>query len=508
MLIGLDVGTTGARAIAVDAGGVVRASATEDYPLLTPRPGWTEQDPERWWTACQSVLKRVASALSEPPAGIGLAGQMHGSVFLDEADRVIRPALLWNDQRTASQCSWITERVGAQRLLEITGNAAITGFQAPKIAWLRDEEPESFARVRHVLLPKDFIRLRLTGAYATDASDASGTLLLDLRSRRWSAEILERLGIPIEWLPTVHEGPDITGTIRSSVAEAIGLPAGLPVAAGGGDNAAAAVGNGIVEPGIVSSSIGTSGVVFAHSDKPVIDPHGRLQSFCHAVPGKYHVMGVTLAAGGSLRWWRDVAAAALDYDAVAALAAQAPPGSEGLVFLPYLSGERTPHLDPMARGAFVGLTLRHTAAHLTRAVMEGVVYSLKDSLNLVRALGLDAGEVRVTGGAARSHMWRRLQADIFGLPIRRNRVDEGPAFGAALLAGAACGLFTSVADAGARVTLEPEADMPNPDLVALYGDYHAAYTGLYREMAPAMHRLAALGDEQGSEQTSGEIKTS
>ena len=492
MLIGLDIGTTGVRAVVVDLDGNVLDVATESYPLSTPRPGWTEQDPADWWKASQVVLKKVASKLPSAPLGLGLTGQMHGSVFLDSAHNVIRPALLWNDQRTATQCEAITEAIGAARLIEITGNAAITGFQAPKILWLRDEEPAAFSRLRHVLLPKDYVRFRLTGELATDASDASGTLLLDLQSRTWSKEILDRLEIPYGWLPSVHEGPDATGTVTARIAAEIGLPKGVAVGAGAGDNAAAAVGNGIIKAGAVSSSIGTSGVVFAYSDTLCVDPKGRIQSFCHAVPGKYHVMGVTLAAGGSFRWWRDAGANRLDYDAMASLAAQAPPGCEGLVFLPYLSGERTPHRDPMARGAFVGLQLRHSAAHLTRAVMEGVAHSLRDCLDLVAGLGLPIEEIRAMGGASRSELWRQLQADIFGLPVRRNRVDEGPAFGAALLAGVACGAFESVDDACSRITFDPEVTQPDPDRGELYARYHDVYSSLYAAMAPAMHELHRL----------------
>lgn len=491
-LLGVDLGTTGARAIAIDLNGEVLHSAIADYPLDTPRPGWTEQDPDLWWAAVQSALARVASQLDEPPLGLGLTGQMHGAVFLDASDQVIRPALLWNDQRTARQCVEITDRVGAERLLDITGNVAVTGFQAPKILWLRDEEPDAYRRVRRVLLPKDFIRLRLTGENATDVSDASGTLLLDLRSRDWSVEVLERLEIPREWMPSVHEGPVVAGSISPRVASDLGLPPGLPVAAGGGDQAAGAVGNGVVEEGLVSTSIGTSGVVFAPSDTPRIDPKGRLQSFCHAVPDKYHVMGVTLAAGGSFRWWRDVQGKSLSYEALATQAAEAPPGSEGLVFLPYLSGERTPHLDPMARGAFVGLQLRHSFAHLTRAVMEGVVYSLMDALSVVRGLGLPITQIRTTGGAARNPMWRQLQADVFGLPIHHNQVQEGPALGAAMLAGVACGAYPSVADASGHVRLDPEVTHPDMARHELYQRYHAVYASAYAAIAPAMHRLHEL----------------
>jgi xylulokinase len=495
-LLGLDVGTTGARAVAIDLAGNVIAQASEEYPLSTPRAGWTEQDPERWWAATQSVLRQVTSQLSHPPACLALTGQMHGSVFLDARDAVIRPAILWNDQRTASQCRAITESVGAARLIEITGNPAITGFQAPKIVWLRDEEPDAYARVRRVLLPKDYIRLRLTGLSVTDASDASGTSLLDLRTRNWSDEVLDALEIPRAWLPAVRESPEITGAITAEAADATGLPLGLPVAAGAGDNAAAAIGVGIVREGLVSSSIGTSGVVFAHSGTPRIDPHGRLHAFCHAIPQAYHVMGVTLSAGGSLRWWRDISGAG-SYDDMSALGEAAPPGSEGLVFLPYLAGERTPHLDPLARGAFIGLGTRHSAAHLTRAVMEGVTYSLNDCLDLISALGLPVREVIATGGGARSRFWRQLQADIFGLPVGRTAIDEGPAFGAALIAGVAGQQFANFDEACSLIRRDPEVLTPDPERHQMYTRYHELYTELYRAMAPAMHDLASLGGGDG-----------
>ena len=493
-LIGLDLGTTGARAIAITLDGNPLASASSGYPLSTPRPGWTEQDPEMWWAAAQAVLAEIGATLETQPLALGLTGQMHGAVFLESADRVIRPAILWSDQRTVRQCKRIAELVGEENLLRITGNLAITGFQAPKVLWLRDEEPANYRRVRSLLLPKDFIRMRLTGERATDASDASGTLLLDLASRDWSPEILDALEIRREWLPTVHEGTDVTGTIRTETAERLGLPAGLPVAGGGGDNAAAAVANGIIRSGVASSSIGSSGVVFAFSDGPRIDVRGRLQSFCHAFPGAYHVMGVTLSAGASLRWWRDIGGAGLDYDQLAHLASQAPAGSEGLVFLPYLAGERTPHLDAHARGAFVGLHLRHTPAHLVRAVMEGVAFSLADCLDLVRSMGIPIHEVRATGGGARSELWRQLQADVFGLPIHRNRVDEGPALGAALLAGVACGVFASVEEAANIVKVDEHAETPDPAAHALYEKQRRVYAALYKSMATDMHRLAEIDE--------------
>jgi xylulokinase len=492
LLVGLDLGTTGARAIAVDLLGAMVASESAPYPLATPRPGWTEQDPEDWWAASRLVLGRLAAQLQEPVLGLGITGQMHGAVFLDGADRVIRPALLWNDQRTARQCQTITEKVGAERLIEITGNPAITGFQAPKLLWLREEEPDSYARVRRLLLPKDYIRLRLTGESATDASDASGTLYLDLRRRDWSPAILDALEVRREWLPRVYEGPEVTGAITDAAAAETGLPPGLLVAAGGGDNAAAAIGNGIVREGQISSSIGTSGVIFAHSAALRIEPEGRLHSFCHAVPGGYHLMGVSLSAGAALRWWRDVVGGGVDYEGLASLAAEAPPGAEGLLFLPYLAGERSPHLDPLARGAFFGLSLRHRLAHLTRAVMEGVAYSLKDSLDLVSGLGVPVAEVRATGGGARSSLWRQLQADVFGLPVHRTMADEGPAHGAALLAGVACGAFANVFEAASAMPLSREVSHPDPGRSDRYREYHAEYTRLYSATAPIMHRLGEL----------------
>jgi xylulokinase len=492
VLIGLDIGTSGARALAVSEMGDVIAAAAQEYPLLTPRPGWTEQNPEDWWQASRKVLAEVANAVNGKVAGIALTGQMHGAVFLDANDRVIRPALLWNDQRTAAQCAEITERVGRERLLAIAGNPALTGFQAPKLLWLREVEPENYRRVAHVLLPKDFIRLRLAGEYATDASDASGTLLLDLRRRSWSAEILDALELPREWLPAVYEGPEEAGRLRADVAADLGLPAGVPIAAGGGDNAAAAVGCGIVEEGLASSSIGTSGVLFAYTPQFTPDPSGRLHAFCHAVPGAYHLMGVTLSAGGSLNWWRQVLGEQHEYDALIELAEAAPVGSEGLLFLPYLSGERTPHLDPSARGAFFGLTARHGLNHLTRAVMEGVTYSLADCLQLMLDLGVKVNQVRAIGGGARSRLWRQMQADVYGMPVHRTTVDEGPAYGAALLAGVTAGHFKSVNEACSVIQLRPDVAEPNKDNAELYSQYLKVYRDLYPATAAAMAQLSGL----------------
>ncbi len=493
MLVGLDVGTSGARAVALDGEGNVVTEASAEYPLHSPRPGWTEQDPEDWWQSAKEVLGKVAAEVGEAGdevVGLGLTGQMHGSVFLDSSDEVIRPALLWNDQRTGEQCEEITEAVGEERLIELAGNPALTGFQAPKILWLRDEEPENYSRIARVLLPKDYVRLQLTGEYATDASDAAGTLLLDVRRRDWSEEILDALGIPTEWMPEVYEGPQESGRLRKNVAGDLRLQPGVPIAAGGGDNAAAAVGTGIVREGLLSSSVGTSGVLFAHTVGFSPDPSGRLHAFCHAVPGTYHLMGVTLSAGGSLAWWRETTGRGFD-DLVAA-ASEVPPGSEGLLFLPYLTGERTPHLDPNARGAFFGLTTRHTLAHMTRAVMEGVVFSLRDSMEIMRELDVPVEEVRATGGGARNSLWRSLQADVYGAPIKRTVADEGPAYGAALLAGVAAGEYGSTEEATSVVRLREEVTEPDPERVGTYEEAYEAYRSLYPATKETMHRLTDL----------------
>jgi xylulokinase len=490
-LLGLDVGTSGVRCIAIDEKGVVRAQASVEHASSSPRPGWSEQRPEDWWQGGRRAIAEVASKIGGDIAGVGLSGQMHGAVFLDDADQVIRPALLWNDQRTGAQCEAITERVGAGRLIAIAGNPALTGFQAPKILWLRDEEPHAYARLRSVLLPKDYIRLQLTGEKATDASDASGTLLLDLERRGWSREVIDALEIPVESLPRVYEGPDVAGRVREDIASELGLRPGTVVAAGGGDNAAAAVGNGIVSPGLASCSIGTSGVLFAHSDVLSLDLSGRLHAFCHAIPERYHLMGVTLAAGESLRWWRDVVDKG-GFDELGELASKAPPGAEGLVFLPYLTGERTPHMDPRARGAFVGLTSRHDLSHLTRAIMEGVAFSLRDSLEIMFGLGIKPLQIRATGGGARSALWRQVLADTMNCAIVRTQADEGPAYGAALLAGVASGVYADVAEACAQISLRSDVCEPNPSTARRYEDYYEAYRAMYPATRSAMHSLSDL----------------
>lgn len=498
LLLGLDVGTSGARALAVDESGKVLAEASSEYPLHSPHPGWSEQDPEDWWRASKEALGKAAKEAGAEAGGevvgIGLTGQMHGSVFLDSSDEVIRPALLWNDQRTEDQCEEITDAVGEERLIQRAGNPALTGFQAPKVLWLRDEEPENYEKVARVLLPKDYVRLRLTGEYATDVSDAAGTLFLDVGNRDWSEEILKALDIPREWMPAVYEGPESTGKLKDDVARELGLASGIPVAAGGGDNAAAAVGVGVVREGIVSSSVGTSGVIFAHAEEFTPDPSGALHAFCHAVPEAYHLMGVTLSAGGSLSWWHDTLDGEHSYEELSEIASDAPPGSEGLLFLPYLSGERTPHSDPAARGAFFGLTARHGKEHMTRALMEGVVFSLNESLEIMHGLGTPVEEVRAIGGGARGELWRQLQADIYGIPIYRTTTDEGPAYGAALLAGVAAGIYEDVHEASSQVELRDEVTEPQEENVKLYEEYFEAYRSLYPATKGAMRRLSKLAN--------------
>ena len=502
--IGLDIGTSAAKALLCDQDGKIIAIAQKEYPLYAPHPLWSEQEPADWWQGSVQAIQQLVQTSGIPAdqiAGIGLTGQMHGSVFLDKENQVIRPALLWNDQRTAAECEQITALVGYEHLIEISGNPALTGFQAPKILWLRNHEPQHYDRVAKVLLPKDYIRFMLTGEYATDCSDAAGTLLLDLRQRNWSKELLDTLGLPIEWFPKVYEGSQITGKITSSVAQVLGLPSGIPVVAGGGDNAAAAVGTGIVRSGLVSSSIGTSGVVFAHSDAINLDPKGRLHTFCHAVPGKNHLMAVTLSAGNSLRWLRDLFLSsasnipgaqdlALNYDTMTTMAAEVPVGSEGLVFLPYLTGERTPHLDPLANGAFVGLTTRHTAAHLVRAVMEGVVFSLRDGFEIMRGLDVPIQEVRAIGGGGKSPVWCQMQADIFGNEVVNLAVEEGPAYGAALLAIAADMDANGVISVSNNCVNTTNSYHPQESNVERYDHLYRIYKELYPVLQENMHNLS------------------
>lgn len=507
VFIGIDVGTSGAKALAIGTDGAVRSSASAGYPLYTPRPLWSEQDPQDWWRATVEAVKACighAGLTGSEVAGIGLTGQMHGLVLLDESNRVLRRAILWNDQRTAAECEEITRLAGGyEALIRLVKNPALTGFTAPKILWVRRNEPEVYAKAARILLPKDFVRFRMTGTYATDVSDASGMLLLDMDKRNWSEEMLRLLDLERSMLADVFEGPEETGRLEREPAEALGLPAGIPVAAGGGDQAAGAVGNGIVRRGVVSATMGTSGVVFAHADEPLVDPEGRLHTFCHAVPGKWHMMGVVLSAGGSFQWFRNVlgseetaVAARMGVDPyvlLTAQAAQAPAGAEGLVFLPYLTGERTPHKDPYARGAFVGLTLRHTKAHLARAVLEGAAFAMRDSLELTKSAGVPIQQIRVSGGGARSELWRSIQADVYGQAVVTVNAVEGPAYGAALLAGTMAGAWPSIeaaCDAGIRVA---GSTPPNPQRAAEYEALYRVYRSLYPRLKQDMRSLAELG---------------
>jgi xylulokinase len=507
LLLGIDVGTSGTKAILVDRRGKVWARATVEYPLYSPQPGWSEQRPEDWWAATVEAVGQVlaqAGVKGERVVGLGLSGQMHGSVFLDRAGEVIRPALLWNDQRTVRQCEWITRAVGARRVVEETCNPVLTGFQAPKIIWLRDQEPAHYERLAQVLLPKDYVRYRLTGEYATEVSDASGTALLNVPRRCWSEVMLSKTGIDRDWLPRVYESPEVTGTITPAVAALTGLKAGTPVVGGGGDQAAGGVGNGIVEPGAVSCTTGTSGVVFAYLEEPALDSKLRTHTFCHAVPGKWHVMGVMLSAGGSLRWLRDAlcgeeraVATQLGqdpYEIMTAEAATVPPGSEGLVFLPYLTGERTPYPDPHARGVFFGLGLHHERRHLVRAVLEGVAFGLRDSFDLIAGLGLEMPEVRASGGGARSRVWRQIQAEVSGRAMSVINVDEGAALGAALLAGVGSGLFPDVVSACRATIKVVDTLQPDPAAQAVYEGYHALYRELYGKLKGSFERLGELGE--------------
>ncbi len=472
--VGLDVGTSGVKGLAIDPDGSVLASAEDGYPLSTPRPGWAEQEPDDWWQATQGVLARLRAAAGAP-AGIGLSGQMHGLVALDDHDRVLRPAILWNDQRTAAECGEIESTLGLDRLIALTGNRALPGFTAPKLLWLRHHEPSTYDAIARIALPKDYVRLRLCGEHATDVSDASGTLLLDVAGRRWSDEVLSALQIPHAWLPRVLESP--------AVSELTGD--GVPVAAGGGDQAAGALGVGVDRPGPLSIALGTSGVVFAALDSFAADPQARVHAFCHAVPGAWHAMGVMLSAAGSLRWLRDTVAAGVPYDELIAEAAAWPPGTEGLVFLPYLVGERTPHADPDARGAFVGLSVRHDRGALTRAVLEGVAFGLRDSLDLITALGGRPSLGRVSGGGARSDLWLQIVASVLELPLERVAVDEGAAFGAAILGGVAAGAWPDV-HAAVAATVKPRGLVePVAEWVEPYREQRALFRALY----PALRAL-------------------
>jgi xylulokinase len=492
LVLGLDVSTTATKAILVDEEGAVRGIGSAEYPYATPQPRWSEQDPDLWWTGTQAAV-RAALANAGVDGGdvsaVGLAGQMHGAVLLDAADRPVRPAILWNDQRTEAECDAIREALGFERLVAITGNDALTGFTAPKLLWVRQHEPSAWERVAHVLLPKDYVRLLLTGAHAIDKADGAGTILFDLAARDWSSEVLATLDLDPGLLPRTWEGPDVTGEVTAAAAELTGLRPGTPVVAGAGDQAGNAVGVGAITPGVVALSLGTSGVVFAATDRPIVEPRGRVHAFCHAVPDRWHLMSVMLSAAGSLRWYRDALAPGIGFDQLVGEAAAVAPGSDGLWFLPYLTGERSPHPDPNARGAFVGLTVAHERRHLTRAVLEGVAYGLRDGLDLMLGAGMPAPSVvRASGGGLASELWRQILADVLGVAIAGVGTTEGAAYGAALLAAPAGGLAASVDEAVERaVHVTPLAE-PGADVDA-YAGRHAVYRDLYPALAPLFPRM-------------------
>ena len=490
LVVGVDVSTTATKAVLQDAEGTVRAVGMSAYSYETPHPLWSEQDPALWWEATRIAVREALEAAdtdAEAVEAVGLTGQMHGLVALDDRDEVLRPAILWNDQRTGAECDAIRGIVGRRRLIEITGNDALPGFTAPKLLWLRRHEPDVWASIAHVLLPKDFVRLRLTGEHALDRADGSGTILFDLAARDWSPEILDALAIEPRWLPPTFEGPMVTGTITEGAASATGLRAGIPVVAGGGDQAAAAVGVGSVVPGVSSLSLGTSGVLFTTTEGPAIESEGRLHAFCHAVPDRWHLMGVMLSAAGSLRWYRDALAPGVAFEELVEEAAEVPPGSDGLLFLPYLTGERTPYPDPLARGAFVGLTVHHGRAHLTRAVLEGVAFGMRDSLELMRAAGIKPpDQIRATGGGSRSHLWRRILADVLGASIVTTPSAEGAAQGAATLAAVGAGWFDTIQDA-CRALVRIGETTPPSETGDAYTNAYARYRELYPALAATFH---------------------
>lgn len=506
VFLGIDIGTSGTKTLAINERGKILAAAMDHYPCYVPRPLWSEQDPEDWWRATVSTVQAVVQKAALKPAdvkAIGLSGQMHGSVFLDRKDRVIRRALLWNDQRTAAECEEIERQAGGRtKLIKMVANPALTGFTAPKILWLRNHEPRHFAALKKVLLPKDEIRRRLTGEYATEVSDASGTLLLDVAKRGWSKPLLAKLELDSDLLPQTYESEEVTGRLKPDVAELLGLSPDCVVVGGAGDCAAGAVGNGIVNTGTLSTSIGTSGVMFVHSDEVKIDPAGRVHTFCHAVHGKWHMMGVNLSAGGSFQWFRNELCKAevtqagkmgVDpYELLTQEAGSVPPGSEGLFFLPYLSGERTPHADPDARGCFVGLTLAHTRGHLVRSILEGVTYSMRDSLEIFRELDVPVRQIRASGGGSRSRLWRQIQADVFGQKVVTINSEEGPAFGVALLAAVGAGAFKNIREACAAAIRVENETAPNRTAVKTHNQAFPVYQQLYQSLKADFKRIAAL----------------
>lgn len=503
-LLGIDIGTSGAKALLLRLDGTIAASQTQPYPLYSPQPSWAEQDPEDWWQATVQSIHGVlqqAGAKGNEIESIGLTGQMHGLVLLDKTGKVLRPCILWNDQRSALQCDQATQKIGLDEVLRLTANRILPGFTAPKLLWVRENEPQVYANIAKVLLPKDYIRYRLTGVFAGDVTDASGTSLFDVRQRSWSEAMLKFLEVPRGWLPEVTESVEISARISTLGARETHLVQGTPVVAGAGDQAAQAVGSGIVREGVLSATVGTSGVVFAASDQFRMQAEGRLHAFCHAVPGMWHLMGVMLSAGGSLRWFRDAFCQAEKeqaaqtgqevYDLLMAQAEQAPAGSEGLLFLPYLTGERTPYPDPDARGVFFGFSLRHTKSHATRAVIEGVAFGMRDSLELVKCEGIQAEEIILSGGASRSPLWRQILADVFGKPVTMLSSEEGGAYGAALLAGAGAGVYPSV-ETASQATLKVAGRVEPGQDTAVYEKYYQRYRSLYPALVGEFKAMAKV----------------
>ena len=495
--IGIDSSTTATKALLMDETGQVLAVASSEYAFETPKPLWSQQEPDLWWQATIQSISQVIKETAVSPEdikGVGLTGQMHGLVLLDKNGEVLRPAILWNDQRTQAQCDEIRNRLGKENLIQITGNDALTGFTAPKILWVQEEEPEIYAQGAQILLPKDYVRFKLTGKYAMDRAGGAGTGLFDVTARTWSPEVLAALNIDPSWLPETYEGTAVTGTVSAKAAALTGLAVGTPVMAGGGDQAAGAVGTGAVVEGVVSLSLGTSGVVFAATDTPVIEPNGRLHAFCHSVPGKWHLMGVMLSAAGSLRWFRDTVAPGEDFGELVAAAADIPAGSDGLLFLPYLTGERTPHPDPLARGAFVGLTVRHTLPHMTHAVLEGVSFGLRDSFELMKGAGLaNINQVRISGGGGKSPLWRQILADIFDAEIVTVNTAEGAAYGAAVLAATGAGAFSSVEEACDNIIQITGRTTPGEN-VAVYQEIYPLYRDLYPALKASFEAIAKINE--------------
>jgi xylulokinase len=495
LFLGLDVSTTGAKALLINEKGGVVSSATEPMTLSAPHPLWSEQNPHDWWIGISKSIRQAleqAGVSGSAVTAIGLTGQMHGLVLLDEHGEVLRPAILWNDQRTGAQCDEMRTRLGKQHLIQITGNDALSGFTAPKILWVQQNEPDIYARTRHILLPKDYIRYRLTGEYAMDKADGSGTILFNLKTRDWSAEVLAALDIPAKWLPLTFEGPAVTGYVSSQAAAETGLVQGIPVVGGGGDQAAQAVGVGAVQPGIIALTLGTSGVVFATTESPLIEPEGRLHAFCHAVPGRWHFMGVMLSAAGSLQWYRDTLAPGASFDTLVNEASDIKAGSDGLLFLPYLTGERTPYPDPFVRAAWVGLTVRHTRAHMTRAVLEGVAFGIKDSFRLILQAGLGSiDQVRISGGGAKSVLWRQIMADVLGVELVTVNTTEGAAFGAALLAEVGAGIYENVPSACEATIQITGHTFPTQD-TRTYQNYYPHYRAMYPALASEYKAMSEL----------------